>query len=337
MKTARLFPLFFVAASLITQGFADNKFKVLKKISVVGDSSWDGLTIDPETRRLYVAHGTRVNVLDIDTFTAKIIPDTPGVRGIAVAVPFGRGFISQSKTDSVVIFDLKTLKKLGEVPTGKNPDGIVFDPATSQVFVFNDQSRNSTVINREGDVVATIPLSGKPESAIAEGSGLIYVNIEDKNSLVTINARNLKVETIWPLPGCEGPAGLAWDATHHLLFVGCRNKTLTVVNANDGKVVTTVPIGDQVDTTVFDPETELLFAANGDGTLTVIHKDSPTKFRIVENVPTQLGARTMALDPKTHRLFLAAAQITPRPTEPGQPSPRPKIAPGTFNVLVVGQ
>ncbi len=261
------------------------------------------------------------------------------MHGVAIAPALGRGYISEGKADAVAVFDLKTLKKTGEIKTDKNPDSIIFDPATSRVFANNGRSNTSTVIDAAtGNVAATIALPGKPEFAAADGDGHVYVNIEDKNMLVRIDSRNLAVDKTWPLPGCEEPSSMALDAAHHRLFIGCGNKVMAVVDAEQGRVITMLPIGDHVDATVFDAATSQVFNSNGDGTLTVIKEDSPETFRVVENAPTQRGARTVALDSKTHRLFLSIAQFgaTPAPTTE-HPHPRPAIVPGTFAVLVVGK
>jgi len=341
MRIMRWIHLSILSGLLTSACFAENQFKVLKKISVEGKDGWDCLTVDSEAQRLYIAHGTKVDVLDIKTDKViGTIPDTPGVHGVAVVPSLNLGFISQGKADSVAIFDLNTFQKTGEVKTEKNPDIIIFDPATSQVLAFNGRSQSATVIDaKQGKAVGTVALDGKPEFAVADGSGHIYVNLEDKNSLIKIDSHSLKVESTWPLPGCEEPSGLALDVVHHRVFSTCGgNKVMTVVDSDSGKMIATLPIGDRVDGAAFDAELGLAFSSNGDGTLTVIQEDSPDKFHVLENATTQIGARTVALDSTTHRLFLVTAQFGPKPEPTAeQPHPRPTIIPGTFVVLVVGK
>jgi DNA-binding beta-propeller fold protein YncE len=314
-------------------------YRVTRRIQVGGDGSWDLLTVDAASRRLYVSHGTRVQVLDIDADTlVGEIPNTPGVHGIAVAPDLGRGFTSNGRAASVTIFDLRTLATLDSVKVpGENPDAIIYDSASRRVFTFNGRSHNATAIDAAtGSVVGTVALDGKPEFAVADGAGRIFVNIEDSSEISALDPHALTVVATWPLPGCEGPTGLALDRAHRRLFVGCSNLRLVVVNADGGAVVATLPIGSGVDATAFDPETQLAFSANGEGTMTVIAEETPDRYRVVANVSTQRGARTVALDSRTHRLFTATALMTPPPpaTEMN-PRPRPGIVPGSFVVLVL--
>jgi DNA-binding beta-propeller fold protein YncE len=314
-------------------------YRVIQTIPLPGDGGWDYLTLDPAARRLYISHATQVQVFDIGQ--EKLIgqiPDTPGVHGVALAPDLGRGFTSNGKEGTVTIFDLKTLKTIDRVKVdAENPDAILYDPATQHVFTFNGHSSNATAIDAAtGKVLGHIALDGKPEFAVADGSGTIYVNLEDKSVLLRIDSKGLAVKARWPLAPCEEPSALAMDRASGRLFVGCGNKLMAVVDAASGKVLITLPIGDHVDAAVFDPGTRQAFSANGDGTLTVIQEDSPDKFHVVQNVQTQRGARTVALDPKTHRLYLADAQFgaTPAPTA-DHPRPRPAILPGTFILLEV--
>jgi DNA-binding beta-propeller fold protein YncE len=252
------------------------------------------------------------------------IPDTQGVHGIALATELGRGFTSNGRANTVTIFDLKTLKTLGTASAGTNPDCIVYDPATKRVFTMNGRSSNATAINAaDGTVAGTVDLPGRPEFAAADGKGSIYVNIEDKSELAQLDAQNLKVLNHWPLAPCEEPSGLAMDTKNRRLFA----------DADSGKVIATPPIGQGVDANRFDPETKYAFSSNGDGTLTVVHEDSPDKFTVVDNVPTKRSARTMALDEKTHDIFLAAADF--EPPAPGER--RGKMKSGSFVILVVGR
>ena len=262
------------------------------------------------------------------------IPDTQGVHGIAIASDLGRGFVSDGRANTVTIFDLKTLKTVGTVKTGTNPDAIVYDPHTKRVFTMNGRSQDTTAINAaDGTVAGTLALGGKPEFAVADGHGNIFVNIEDKSELVRFDSQKLTVLNRWPLKPCEEPSGLAVDWNTRRLFAGCGNKLMAVTDADTGKIIATPPIGDGVDANAFDPATNLAFASTGEGLLTVVHEDSPDKFAVVENVPTQKSARTMALDPKTHNIFLPAADFDP--PAPGQR--RGKMKPGSFVVLVVGK
>jgi DNA-binding beta-propeller fold protein YncE len=238
------------------------------------------------------------------------IADTPGVHGIALAPEFGKGFTSNGRENTISIFDLKTLKTLNKIKVGNRPDAILYDPATKRVFTFNAGSQDSTAVDAaSGEVVGTIALGGKPEFAASDERGTIFVNLEDKNQLFALDANKLAVKERWPLTGCESPSGLAIDRKNRRLFAGCDNKAMPVVDADTGKIVATLPIGEGVDATAFDDETALAFASCGEGVLTVVHEDSSEKFSEVENVKTQRGARTMALDPKTHKVYTVMAQL----------------------------
>src|SRR5882672_8592838 len=294
---------------------------ITQKIAIPGQGGWDYLAVDEGARRLYVSHGTQVEVLDIDSKSlVGTIPNTPGVHGIAVAPELGRGFITNGQASTVTIFDLKTLKKIGDVPTGKKPDAIIYDPATSEVFAFNGDSESSTVISAaDGKVAGTIPLGGGPEFAVADGKGFVYNNLEDKSQVLKIDARRRTVEQRWPVAPCEAPSSMAMDRANHRLFIGCRSRIMAVIDSESGKVVATLPIGDHVDATAFDEDSRLIFFSNGEGTISVIHQDSPDQYSAVETVKTLPRAKTMALDPKTHQLFLSTAEA------------------GQFEVLVVGK
>jgi hypothetical protein len=316
-----------------------HSYRVSRRIPVEGDGFWDYLTVDEGPRRLYVAHGIRVQVVDIDAGAlVGEIPSTPGVHGVALARDLGRGFTSNGRAASVTIFDLRTLATLGTVQVpGDNPDAIVYDSASRRVFTFNGRSHNATAIDAAaGSVVGTVPLDGKPEFAVADGAGRIFVNIEDRSEISALDPSALTVVATWPLPGCDSPTGLALDRAHRRLFAGCGNSRMVVVNADSGGVVATLPIGAGVDATAFDPETQLAFSANGEGTVTVVAEETPDHYRVVATVPTERGARTLALDARTHRLFTATAQFTPpAPATEMNPHPRPGIVPGSFVVLVL--
>ena len=296
-------------------------YNVIKKIPIPGDGSWDYLTVDEGARRLYVSHGTQVEVLDVDSGSiVGSISKTPGVHGIAIAAELGRGFVSNGKASTVTIFDLKTLKPIADVATGQKPDAIIFDPATARVFAFNGGSNSATAIDAAtGKVAGTVDLGGGPEFAAADGNGFVYDNLEDESQVLKIDSHKLTVEQRWPTAPCASPSSMAMDRANRRLFVGCRSKVMAVMNADTGEVITTVPIGDHVDATAFDEATKLIFNSNGEGTITVIRQDSPDKYSVVETVKTLPRAKTMALDPRTHRLFLST-------TEAGQ-----------FVVLVVGK
>jgi len=300
---------------------SNGNYSVIRKIPIPGQGSWDYLTIDDAARRLYVSHGTQVEVLDLDSgaIVGKI-ENTLGVHGIAIAADVGRGFVSDGQSSMVTIFDLKTLKTIAEVPTGKKPDAIIYDPATSRVFAFNGGSNSATVIEaKNGKVAGTIDLGGGPEFASADGNGYVYNNLEDESLVLKINSRTLKVEQRWPTAPCASPSSMAMDRPNRRLFLGCRSKVMAVMNADTGQIITTLPIGDHVDATAFDPETQLIFNSNGEGTVTVIHQETPDKYSIAETVKTLPRAKTSALDPKTHQLFLSTAES------------------GQFEVLVVGK
>ncbi len=319
---------------------ATESYRLLRKISIGGDGGWDYMTPDPSARRLYVSHSTQVEVLDMDSGKpVGKIDQLSGVHGIALAPEFGRGFITNGKTDSVTIFDLKSLQKLGDVKTGKGPDAIIYDPATHRVFAYNGDSENATVIAADsGKVVGTIPLGGGPEFSEPDGQGKVYVNLENKSELLKIDAQKMLVEQRWTLAPCEEPSSMAIDAPHRRVFVGCRNKLMVVVDGDGGKVVASIPIDERVDAAAFDLQSGLVFESNGVGTVTVIHEDTPDHFRVVQALKTQVGSRNMALDEKTHHLFLSAAEFDPpEVASPANPRPRPRVKSGTFAVLEFGQ
>ena len=316
-------------------------YHVVTTYKVGGDGGWDYLTADSDARRVYISRGTHVMVVDADSGkTVGDIPDTPGVHGIALAPELGRGFTSNGREGTVSIFDLKALATSGKVKAGDNPDAILSDPATKRVFTFNGRSQDSTAIDAaSGKVLGTIKLDGKPEFAASDAKGEIFVNIEDKSELVAIDPNKLEIKAKWPLAPCEEPSGLSIDRKNRRLFVGCGNKMMAVVDADSGKVLATLPIGEGVDATTFDPATGLAFASCGaDGVLTVVKEESPSKFGVVENVPTQKGARTLALDAKTHNVFVVTAQFGASPAATTEnPHPWPAIVPNSFVVLVVGK
>jgi hypothetical protein len=315
-------------------------YKMVNTYKVGGDGGWDYLTADAAARRLYISRATHVVVLDLDSGKpVGEVGDTPGVHGIALAPDLGRGFVSNGREGTISIFGLKTLATSSKVKVGENPDAILFDPATKRVFTFNGRSQDATAVDAvKGTVLGTTKLDGKPEFAASDGEGEIFVNIEDKNELVAIDPNKLEVKAKWPLAPCESPSGLSIDRKHRRLFVGCENRMMAVVNADTGKVLATPVIGDGVDATTFDDQTGLAFASCGEGVLTVVREESPDKFSVAENVPTQPGARTLALDSKTHNIFVVTAKFGPTPAATvDNPRPRRSIVPDSFVVLVLGR
>jgi YVTN family beta-propeller protein len=334
--SACMFLLF--AGAALTAG--PSGYHVAKKVVLGGEGGWDYLTVDSQARRVYISRGTHVMVVDADSAAiVGDIPNMPGVHGIALVSDLNKGFISNGRENTVAVFDLKTLKELARVPVGKNPDAIMYDAASKRVFAFNGLSHDATVIDAKANAVAgTIALGGKPEFAVADEKGHVFVNIEDKSEIVQIDSNRLAVENHWSIAPGEEPSGLALDRKHHRLFSVCSNKLMVVVNAENGKVVTTLPIGAGTDAAGFDPETGMAFSSNGEGTLTVVHEDSPDKFTVVETVPTQVRARTMALDPKTHQVYTVTAEFgtPPAPTKE-QPRPRAPMVPGTFTLIILSR
>jgi len=310
-------------------------YHVIKTVPVPGDEGWDYVYVDSDARRVYISHATHVVVMNADTYAIEgDIPDTPGVHGIAVASDLGRGFISNGRGNTVTIFDLKTLKTIGTAKTDANPDAIIYDPATKRVFTFNGRGKNSTVINAaDGSVVGTIPLGDKPEFAVADGKGAIFVNAEETANLVALDSQNLKETQRWPLAPCKSPSGLAGDLKTRRLFAVCDDKVSSVVDADSGKTIANPAICDGPDAAAFDPAFNYFFASCGDGHLVVLHEDSPDKFTVIETVATKKSARTMGLDLKTHKIFLPSADFDP----PAPGERRGKMKPGSFAIIVVGK
>jgi YVTN family beta-propeller protein len=337
--------LFFLFCVLVVSAVAAVAFvspavgyHIAKKTVLGGDGGWDYLYCDSAARRIYISRSTHVMVVDADSYAVVgDIPNTLGVHGIAVAPDLNKGFISNGRDNSVTIFDLKALKETDRVAVGKNPDAIMYDPASKRVFTFNGASQDTTAIDANtGKVAGTIALGGKPEFAVSDEKGHVYVNIEDKSEVAQFDPNKLAVEARWSLAPGEEPSGLAIDRKHHRLFSVCSDKLMVVLNADNGHVVTTLPIGSGTDAAAFDPETGFAFSSNGEGTLTVVHEDSPDKYSVVENVATQRGARTMTLDQKTHRVFSVTAEFGPTPAPTAErPRPRPPMVPGTFTLLVL--
>jgi YVTN family beta-propeller protein len=330
-----------VTLVLVTSGLAATAgYHVIKTYKLGGNGGWDYLTFDSASNRLYISRSTHVIVIDADSGQpVGEIPDTPGVHGVALAPELGRGFVSNGREGTVTVFDLHSLKVLNKIKVGEDPDAILYDPASQRVFTFNGGSDDVTGLDAAtGKVIGTIKVDGAPEFAVSDEKGEIFLNLNDKSELVALDPNKLAVKSRWPLAPCEEPTGLALDRKHRRLFSGCGNKLMAIVDADSGKLISTLPIARGVDGTAFDPETGLAFASCGEGVLTVVHEDSADRFSVVESVATKRGARTLALDPAKHRIFLVTAdyEAAPAPTAQ-QPRPRPAILPDTFEVLVVGK
>ena len=330
---------------------AETPYRLLKEIPVGGDGGWDYLTVDAGIRRLYVSHGTKMVVIDIDkNEVVGEIADTPGVHGIAIAPELKRGFSSNGRENKAGIVDLDTLKTLSKVETGANPDGMLYEPGQQEVYLFNGRGQSATVIDaKAGTVVATIPLGGKPEFAVADPkAGRVYDNLEDKSEVAVIDTKTHAVVARWPITPGEEASGMAIDLKNHRLFLGAGGTNLMVMmDSTSGKVVATVPIGAGVDANAFDAGTLLAFAScGGAGMVTIAKEETPDKLTVVQTLKTARGSRTMTLDPQTHRIYLAAvtyeeapAAKAPDASQPEQPRARParpKAVPGTFRILVYG-
>jgi YVTN family beta-propeller protein len=304
-------------------------YRIARTIQLTGDGWWDYLSVDEVNNKLFISHGTQVNVVDLMTSQEiGIIPQTNGVHGIAIANDLDKAFISCGTDSSVSVIELSSLKPVAKVKvTGKNPDAILYDQFSKKIFTFNGGSSNSTVIDAISlKVIATIPLAGKPEFSQTDGKGKIFVNIEDKSSIALINAISMEVEKLWSIAPGEEPSGLALDNENHRLFSVCGNKLMTVTDANTGKVITTVPIGDGCDGVAFDNVSKRIFTSNGEGTMTVIQQENSDKYIVLENFTTQPGARTITLDKTTHHVYLSVGEYMPG-------TGRRPVKPNTFRVI----
>ena len=318
------------------QAVGPSGYRLVKTVKLGGTGGWDYLTVDPATHRLFISRGTHFMVVDLAQ--SKIvgdIPDTQGAHGVALAAEFSRGYTTNGRTADSTIFDMATLKVLGNVKTDKDTDGVIYDPFSKRVFTLNGDANTATAIDaKSGTVAGSVALGGGPEFGATDGKGHIFVNLEDKSSLVRFDAKTLKLENTWPLAPCESPSGLAIDAEHEILIVGCHNKLMAFVDGDSGKVFGTVPIGQGVDANRFDPGTGYAFASCGDGTITIAHEDSPAKFTLVDTIQTKRGARTMEIDPTNHHLYTVTADFGPVPAATAEnPRPRPAILPDTFVLL----
>jgi YVTN family beta-propeller protein len=317
---------------------ANYGYKIVQKINLQGDGGWDYLIADDVSDMLYVSHGTMVNVVDLKTGkSVATITDVKGVHGIAIANESGKGFISNGADNNVTVFSTADFKVIEKVPvTGDNPDAIIYEPYTKSIITWNGRSSNATVIDsKTNKVIQTITLAGKPEAAVSDGKGKVFVNIEDKSEVSVINVKTWKVEQSWSISPGEGPSGLALDNVNHRLF-SATDKLMVILDAETGKVITTVPTGDGVDGAGFDPGLKRAYSSCGEGFLTVVQEESPNTFKVLGNVPTQPGARTISVSSKTHRIYMSAAEYGPTPEKTADnPRPRPTVKPGTFNVLVL--
>jgi DNA-binding beta-propeller fold protein YncE len=316
-------------------------YHIIDTLVLGGEGGWDYLTVDTSAERLYVSRGTRVLVVDvIKNSIVGEIPHTTGVHGIAFETSASKGYTSNGRDSSVTVFDLKTLKTIRTVKIdARNPDAIIYDPFTRRVFTFNGGSMNATAIDVQTDsVVGTITLPGKPEFAVSDKKGRMFVNIEDKSEIVAFDPQTLKIIATWQLtPGTE-PSGLAMDIDNHRLFSVCSNRMMVILNSDSGTIVTTLPIGENVDGAAFDPAQHLAFSSNGDGTLTIVRENTPQDFSVVENIPTRRGARTLTIDEKTHHIYTVTARFGPPPAPTTErPHPRPTIEPGSVTLYIIGK
>ncbi len=344
-RPRQVLSLFILGLSAATSSLlcrAEGPYHFLKEIAIGGEGGWDYLSVDSASHRLYVAHATKVVVIDTsgDVVVGEVA-DTPGVHGFAVAPELGRGFSSNGRENKASIVDLKTLQTLARVDTGQNPDAILYEPGRNEVYTFNGRGQSATVFEAAtGKVVATIPVGGKPEFAQADpAAGRVFFNLEDKSEVIALDTKTHEILNRWPIAPGEEATGLAIDLVHHRLILGCSNEKMVIMDSTTGRVVGSVAAGKGIDATAFDPGTQLAFAsAGGSGTVTIAHEDTPDKFTVVQTLATEPSARTMALDPATHKIYLASAQfeapVSPPPAGGGRQ--RPKMIPGTFKVLVYG-
>ncbi|NVO18116.1 MAG: YncE family protein [Bacteroidetes bacterium] len=337
MKTILTFLLLITTSVLTAQSFSD--YKILHRHHLIGNAGWDYLAIQESTGRLFISHGNQVQVLEpVSGQLLATITGLQGVHGIAFAEKFHKGFITNGKDSTVTVFNLGTFEKIAQVKvSGANPDALLFDPYSDKVFVFNGRSANATVIDAAtNNVVSTIPLDGKPEFGVSDGNGNIFLNIEDKSEIAVIAANTYKVIHYWPINPGEEPSGLAIDLQNHRLFSVC-DKMMVILDSDNGKVITSLTIGDRVDGVTFDPELKRAYSSNGEGTLSIIREIDKDHFEVMGNLQTQAGARTITIDKSTHHLFLSTAEYGETPAKTDEnPHPRPAILPGTFTVLEIG-
>jgi DNA-binding beta-propeller fold protein YncE len=341
MKKIFVSLLIIAAAGTITNTHAQSAtgFHVLKTFHIASEGGWDYIAVGPGNNRLYVSHGGQVNILDQTTGdSVGVIENTTGVHGIAFIKEAGKGYTSNGRLNNVTVFDLKTNVVLGQVATGENPDAIMYESFSKKIITCNGRSKNLSIIDPvENKLVATVDVGGKPETAVSDDAGKIYVNVEDKNEIVQVNAKTFTVENHWPLAPGTSPTGLAIDTKTKRLFAGCGDsKLLVVMDANNGKIIDKLPIGDGCDGVAFDNNTKNIFSSNGEGTVTVIHENSADNFKMVETATTKRRARTIAIDEQKHLIYLPTAEFE-KPAPGSDPKARTKMIAGTFQVLVVGK
>ena len=339
MPSSRRPAALLIAAFAFAAANANADYHVVKTIPVGGEGGWDYLEPDPIGRRLYVSHEQHVVVIDMDTLkVVGDVPDSPGMGGVVFSRELNRGFTANGDEDSVGVFELSTLKPITKwKATGKRPNQIAYEPSTKRVFSFNSTGRNVTVFDAtSGAVLATLEVDGRTEFYAMDGKGMIYDSLQDKGTIIAIDAKAMKVVATYPLAPHAQPAGTTMDPLTRRIFVACRSKSFLVLDADTGKILESFPIGERNDAAKFDPGTKLAFASNGDGTLAIVHEDSPRKFTLAQNVKTEYGARTMAVDTKTHRVFMPSADFGPAPAPtPEKPNPSRPMVPGSFRVLVL--
>ena len=325
--------IFLVAMQIVYAQSNPGQYKVMKTISVEGDGGWDYLTVDVPTQRLFISHGTCVEVVDLKT--EKLlgqIPNTPGVHGIACIPALNKGFITAGRLDSVVVFDLKTLKVIDKVITGKNPDAILYDAFSNRIFTFNGRGNSVTAIDaKTNKVVGTLPVSGKPEAAVTDGKGKIFCNIEDKSTVVKFDAFTLKIDAEWPLDPGKEPSGLALDLKNNRLFSACSDsKQIVVMDATNGKIIATLPMGEGCDGIIFIPAEGNAISSNGEGTLTVVHQNGPNDYKVIQTLETRKSARTITYDETMKRIYLPSAEVS-------MVDGKRKVTPGSFKIVVVSR
>ena len=340
MKKSILLSVIIFVVSAVTTLQAQKAFSVLKTFHIASPGGWDYIAVGPGNNRLYVSHGTQVNILDETTGDSiGIIENTTGVHGIAFDKSQGKGFTSNGRLNNVTVFNLNTNKVITQIPTGQNPDAIMYESFSKRIITCNGRSQSLSIIDPvENKLIDSISVGGKPETAVSDDAGRLFVNIEDKSEIVVVDLKTMKVMAHWPLAPAQEPTGLAIDKKTNRLFAGCGNKFLAVVDATNGKVIQTLPIGDGCDGAGFDTNTKNIFTSNGEGTMSVYHESTADKFDLVANVPTKRGARTIAVNDQKHLIYLPAADFEQNatPQSNGQPG-RPRMIPGTFQILVVGQ
>lgn len=333
-KTITLFAIFTMALAS-SQAQQKTGFHILNTFHIASGGGWDYIEVGPVNDWLYVSHGGQVNVLNKKTGdSVAVIENTTGVHGIAFDVANAKGFTSNGRLNTVTVFDMNTNKVLAQIATGQNPDAIFYEPFSKKIITCNGRSKNLSIIDPvQNKTVDSVDVGGKPETAVSNGTGRLYVNIEDKNEIVEVDTKTFKVLNHWSIKPADGPTGLAYDKATKRLFAGC-DKVLVVMDATNGKVIDTPAIGDGCDGVAFDPATKNIYTSNGEGTITVIHEDNADKFSVVENIATKRGARTIAIDKTTHILYLPTAEF--EAADPNQKG-RPKMKQGTFQVLAVGK